>query len=145
MRRRRGWPRTSSTWPPRSPPGPRVRQRWPPHGRSDGHPRVPGQGAALGLRRARSQGRRRLQRRAGGVSGQRSRRHSLGREGADSFRGTRQSGWGEAVPDRRGRAPRSEEHTSELQSQFHLVCRLLLEKKKNTKNQHSIKKKKKNK
>src|SRR5689334_23992084 len=26
-------------------------------------------------------------------------------------------------------APRSEEHTSELQSQFHLVCRLLLEKK----------------
>src|SRR5689334_24059854 len=29
-------------------------------------------------------------------------------------------------------APRSEEHTSELQSQFHLVCRLLLEKKNNT-------------
>src|SRR5438309_3093806 len=28
-------------------------------------------------------------------------------------------------------ANRSEEHTSELQSQFHLVCRLLLEKKKN--------------
>src|SRR5438309_4547608 len=28
-------------------------------------------------------------------------------------------------------AGRSEEHTSELQSQFHLVCRLLLEKKKN--------------
>src|SRR5438309_5194248 len=28
--------------------------------------------------------------------------------------------------------PRSEEHTSELQSQFHLVCRLLLEKKKTT-------------
>src|SRR5438309_8517374 len=28
---------------------------------------------------------------------------------------------------------RSEEHTSELQSQFHLVCRLLLEKKKNKK------------
>src|SRR5689334_24260229 len=27
-------------------------------------------------------------------------------------------------------AQRSEEHTSELQSQFHLVCRLLLEKKK---------------
>src|SRR5689334_24399346 len=32
------------------------------------------------------------------------------------------------VPDMFGR-PRSEEHTSELQSQFHLVCRLLLEKK----------------
>src|SRR5689334_24445520 len=30
-------------------------------------------------------------------------------------------------------APRSEEHTSELQSQFHLVCRLLLEKKKKNK------------
>src|SRR6266568_6631931 len=29
-----------------------------------------------------------------------------------------------------GWAARSEEHTSELQSQFHLVCRLLLEKKK---------------
>src|SRR6266568_1724293 len=31
---------------------------------------------------------------------------------------------------RRTSRPRSEEHTSELQSQFHLVCRLLLEKKK---------------
>src|SRR5689334_24339020 len=30
------------------------------------------------------------------------------------------------------KAVRSEEHTSELQSQFHLVCRLLLEKKKAT-------------
>src|SRR5712692_11393762 len=30
------------------------------------------------------------------------------------------------------RVHRSEEHTSELQSQFHLVCRLLLEKKKKT-------------
>src|SRR5690348_17998769 len=30
----------------------------------------------------------------------------------------------------RGRPPRSEEHTSELQSPVHLVCRLLLEKKK---------------
>src|SRR5689334_24687486 len=33
-------------------------------------------------------------------------------------------------------SPRSEEHTSELQSQFHLVCRLLLEKKKTTKTQN---------
>src|SRR5689334_24061846 len=31
---------------------------------------------------------------------------------------------------RRLQSRRSEEHTSELQSQFHLVCRLLLEKKK---------------
>src|SRR5689334_24314006 len=38
-----------------------------------------------------------------------------------------------AAPDRsHRRTPRSEEHTSELQSQFHLVCRLLLEKKNNT-------------
>src|SRR5689334_24559138 len=39
--------------------------------------------------------------------------------------GRRRTGW------RGGCASRSEEHTSELQSQFHLVCRLLLEKKKN--------------
>src|SRR2546426_6595034 len=38
--------------------------------------------------------------------------------------------------DRRGM--RSEEHTSELQSPCNLVCRLLLEKKKNTKIQNSI-------
>src|SRR2546429_5923004 len=31
---------------------------------------------------------------------------------------------------------RSEEHTSELQSRLHLVCRLLLEKKKKTEEQH---------
>src|SRR2546422_6825391 len=37
--------------------------------------------------------------------------------------------------ERRARGPagaRSEEHTSELQSRLHLVCRLLLEKKKTT-------------
>src|SRR5690625_5729545 len=33
-----------------------------------------------------------------------------------------------------GKPLRSEEHTSELQSRGHLVCRLLLEKKKQTKN-----------
>src|SRR2546422_6964812 len=33
---------------------------------------------------------------------------------------------------RAGAQARSEEHTSELQSRLHLVCRLLLEKKKNT-------------
>src|SRR2546422_7192298 len=32
----------------------------------------------------------------------------------------------------RASAPRSEEHTSELQSRLHLVCRLLLEKKTHT-------------
>src|SRR5690606_41485936 len=35
-----------------------------------------------------------------------------------------------------GRADRSEEHTSELQSRENLVCRLLLEKKKNTNEQN---------
>src|SRR6266571_9210242 len=41
--------------------------------------------------------------------------------------------------------PRSEEHTSELQSHVNLVCRLLLEKKKKKTNQKHTKKKKKNK
>src|SRR2546429_4917055 len=40
--------------------------------------------------------------------------------------------WRPALPGR----SRSEEHTSELQSRLHLVCRLLLEKKKNTHRQH---------
>src|SRR2546422_1785113 len=35
-------------------------------------------------------------------------------------------------PDPDHEVPRSEEHTSELQSRLHLVCRLLLEKKKKT-------------
>src|SRR5438552_5798874 len=37
---------------------------------------------------------------------------------------------GHCSAPRGGRPPRSEEHTSELQSPDHLVCRLLLEKKK---------------
>src|SRR2546422_5238949 len=43
----------------------------------------------------------------------------------------------QAVPSRGDEAVpqgRSEEHTSELQSRLHLVCRLLLEKKKKTEN-----------
>src|SRR5689334_24000392 len=43
---------------------------------------------------------------------------------------------GRPAPRAPRRSARSEEHTSELQSQFHLVCRLLLEKKKK-KRQHS--------
>src|SRR2546430_8123186 len=35
-------------------------------------------------------------------------------------------------------SPRSEEHTSELQSQSNLVCRLLLEKKKKTRYSHNL-------
>src|SRR2546430_11474097 len=54
------------------------------------------------------------------------------------FRSRRRSGplaraarAGRAVPRRPRHPGRSEEHTSELQSQSNLVCRLLLEKKKN--------------
>src|SRR5205809_5994286 len=50
---------------------------------------------------------------------------SHGRGGRGRARGWR------ARSGRRGTPTRSEEHTSELQSRLHLVCRLLLEKKKN--------------
>src|SRR2546430_8692975 len=52
--------------------------------------------------------------------------HGIDRPGGDAARRC----WS------RGQAPRSEEHTSELQSQSNLVCRLLLEKKK--KNRHNL-------
>src|SRR5437870_9483357 len=42
---------------------------------------------------------------------------------------------GDSSPSLRLRSGRSEEHTSELQSRGHLVCRLLLEKKKKTSKQ----------
>src|SRR6266436_7819201 len=44
---------------------------------------------------------------------------------------------------RRAAEKRSEEHTSELQSRLHLVCRLLLEKKKKKAKNHLNRKKKK--
>src|SRR5207244_9638905 len=47
--------------------------------------------------------------------------------------------WSRSAPGRQFRPaadPRSEEHTSELQSPDHLVCRLLLEKKKTTNTIH---------
>src|SRR3712207_7452320 len=44
--------------------------------------------------------------------------------------GGRGSGSGWPRTDSTARSPRSEEHTSELQSRQYLVCRLLLEKKK---------------
>src|SRR2546427_7798806 len=47
---------------------------------------------------------------------------TLGRIAHEAF--LKAAGWWERLP------PRSEEHTSELQSQSNLVCRLLLEKKK---------------
>src|SRR5207253_9901738 len=62
----------------------------------------------------------------------------------DAFQGARRDGVPVFHPlcfiddDQFGR-PRSEEHTSELQSRGHLVCRLLLEKKKNIiKNYHIL-------
>src|SRR3712207_7654087 len=65
----------------------------------------------------------------------RDRRPDVRRPGADGLRAggplARASGRDRA--DRQsvdGRGPRSEEHTSELQSRQYLVCRLLLEKKK---------------
>src|SRR5256885_12179864 len=54
-------------------------------------------------------------------------------DGAHRRRGGSRAGGREGRsgrPIRPGRAPRSEEHTSELQSPCNLVCRLLLEKKK---------------
>src|SRR5690348_17753695 len=47
---------------------------------------------------------------------------------------------GSVDPDFNGGSPlmRSEEHTSELQSPVHLVCRLLLEKKKKTTTSHKL-------
>src|SRR5437879_7060679 len=46
------------------------------------------------------------------------------------------AGVGEALGDALDRVPRSEEHTSELQSPMYLVCRLLLEKKKKPQTTH---------
>src|SRR5689334_24130640 len=53
------------------------------------------------------------------------------REGPDPHRAAGEGAVGAGAAARH--RDRSEEHTSELQSQFHLVCRLLLEKKKNNK------------
>src|SRR5438067_5063611 len=68
----------------------------------------------------------------------RSRRRSAGRpDGLQPSVGWKRAGGHVADPARfhptEGWRPRSEEHTSELQSRFDLVCRLLLEKKKKTK------------
>src|SRR5207249_10979115 len=54
-------------------------------------------------------------------------RRRPGRSGPERTGRPRRTRWGQA-PSSGG--PRSEEHTSELQSRFDLVCRLLLEKKK---------------
>src|SRR3989449_3168044 len=76
---------------------------------------------------ARSAGTRRPHARLGGGDGELGPAASGVRRGAGSpaRRHVRDGG--------RPRGARSEEHTSELQSRLHLVCRLLLEKKKKTK------------
>src|SRR5215204_7365674 len=56
-------------------------------------------------------------------------------------RGARGGGVVARLPIRRREQPRSEEHTSELQSHSDLVCRLLLEKKKKNLQDFEIKKK----
>src|SRR2546422_3005301 len=56
------------------------------------------------------------------------------RRAGSARRGARYEGRQAGVPQRR---IRSEEHTSELQSRLHLVCRLLLEKKKRNQTAHA--------
>src|SRR5687768_17757352 len=56
--------------------------------------------------------------------------HELGHAVAPQFAQRRPHRKAAGPPRRLGREVRSEEHTSELQSRLHLVCRLLLEKKK---------------
>src|SRR5438309_9296150 len=56
-------------------------------------------------------------------------------------RGTLELNIDQVTTDKNKKIVRSEEHTSELQSQFHLVCRLLLEKKKKKKKNKTKKKK----
>src|SRR5437660_9630139 len=68
-------------------------------------------------------------RRRGGV---RSQRAGPGRAGTRASPTTERACRGGMAHHARRIHTRSEEHTSELQSRGHLVCRLLLEKKKNT-------------
>src|SRR5699024_11925379 len=56
--------------------------------------------------------------------------HEFWRGRRRSFRGEHRRTWPGGPVQRDRRWVRSEEHTSELQSRFELVCRLLLEKKK---------------
>src|SRR5699024_11366092 len=61
---------------------------------------------------------------------------AAGRRGS-THRRDRARPWRPGARQRTGPAARSEEHTSELQSRFDLVCRLLLEKKKKTHDSYS--------
>src|SRR3989442_11551485 len=74
------------------------------------------------------------------------RRADRERDQRDVQRRARGHAAGEAPPRGADREPpqlkqwRSEEHTSELQSRPHLVCRLLLEKKKKKQDRHELEK-----
>src|SRR2546422_2708002 len=57
-------------------------------------------------------------------------RSDRGRRNRGALGGHRPTGVRRPAAERPRRSTRSEEHTSELQSRLHLVCRLLLEKKK---------------
>src|SRR5256885_15032322 len=63
---------------------------------------------------------------------------SLSRAARARARGRAALGPSGAHETRRAPAPRSEEHTSELQSPCNLVCRLLLEKKKSIATESSV-------
>src|SRR3712207_8148035 len=68
----------------------------------------------------------------------RRRRPAAGSNGGRRTPVARRPRRGRVRPERRGPAdPRSEEHTSELQSRQYLVCRLLLEKKNKIYNIHT--------
>src|SRR5258708_29184103 len=63
--------------------------------------------------------------------------HCTPRPAGQSARNCRRVARNARAQSDRSAVPRSEEHTSELQSPDHLVCRLLLEKKKNNKETHN--------
>src|SRR3712207_6921785 len=68
----------------------------------------------------------------GGQSSDVIQRHSIVSKGENGLPDERRPRLLLIQVDHRHDVPRSEEHTSELQSRQYLVCRLLLEKKKNT-------------
>src|SRR5450432_4430023 len=92
---------------------------------------------------------RRIRRRVQPLAGANARASRLPRtarslDDAHQQSATRASGRRQAATSTNSTSPRSEEHTSELQSRSDLVCRLLLEKKKKKRKQTKGKKKKRN-
>src|SRR5439155_11262812 len=73
-----------------------------------------------------------------GVKGDQLADPQRGTRGTSSPRSRVRDCWSSFIHPSSPRAQRSEEHTSELQSRGHLVCRLLLEKKKQNTNHHNV-------